>query len=67
MNAGGWQRIAGGYQRGDAQVLDNGGGFGSARGAGRWAVEIAGEWIVNIDYLADAKARAELELKEAAR
>lgn len=58
-----WQRTEeGAYVKGGAAIYDNGGGLGSAKGGGRWALELDGVWLANIDYLADAKARAEREL-----
>lgn len=60
-----WQRISDnagdGYAFGEMRIWDNGSGMGGQRGSGRWAVEVAGEWIANIDYLAEAKVRAEQE------
>lgn len=56
-----WRRIEDGYERGNAQVTDNGGGFGPSKGSGRWAVTVNGKWIANEDTLAEAKARAERE------
>jgi hypothetical protein len=57
-----WRRVSDGrgdgYARGNARVWDNGNGFGSSRGSGRWAVEVAGQWVANVDLLADAKTRA---------
>jgi hypothetical protein len=53
-----WARIEDGYLKGDARITDNGAGIGPARGSGRWAVEIAGRWIANVDTLDEAKALA---------
>lgn len=61
-----WKRIEDdggkGYELGAAQVWDNGAGFGRVQG--RWAVEVDGKWLANVDSLADAKALAEAELKQ---
>jgi hypothetical protein len=55
-----WTRISDsagdGYQRGNVKIWDNGKGFGSVRGSGRWAVEINGYWVANIDTLSEAKS-----------
>ena len=48
-----------GYERGEARIFDNGDGFGRARGSGRWALELGGLWIANLDTLAEAKGRAD--------
>lgn len=56
-----WQRTEDGYVRGAAAIHDNGAGVGPAAGGGRWAVEIAGKWIANVDTLASAKQRADEE------
>lgn len=53
-----WQRVEDGYARGDARIFDNGSGVGPAKGSGRWAVEVAGRWVANVDTLAEAKTRA---------
>lgn len=56
-----WQRIddgrSWGYRRADGAVCiyDNGAGLGRAAGNGRWAVELHGKWLANVDTLADAK------------
>ncbi len=61
--AAGWARVRtgayDGYAKGDLLVVDNGAGVGSARGSGRWAVEVAGRWIANVDTLVEAKRLAE--------
>jgi hypothetical protein len=57
-----WSRTADGYESGRARIYDGGRGFGPARGGGRWALYVDGIWIANIDYLADAKARAVQEI-----
>jgi hypothetical protein len=53
-----------GYRSADGRlgVWDNGGGMGSSRGSGRWAVELDGQWIANVDTLPIAKQRAVDEL-----
>lgn len=53
-----WTRIEDGYESGEARILDNGGGLGPNRGSGRWAIEIAGRWVANVDSLDEAKAEA---------
>lgn len=45
-------------------VWDNGNGYGSSRGSGRWAVEVDGKWIANVDTLDEAKALAIKTLEE---
>ena len=55
----GWERIEDGYQRGSAQVFDNGAGVGPAKGSKRWAVIVSGRWVANVDTLAEAKRLAE--------
>jgi hypothetical protein len=47
-----------GYRTDGAEIYDNGGGLGPSRGSGRWAVEVGGKWIANVDTLAEAKATA---------
>jgi hypothetical protein len=49
-----------GYRSTDGriEITDNGNGYGPARNSGRWAVMIDGQWISNLDYLAEAKAFA---------
>lgn len=46
-----------GYVSGDGRVVlhDNGGGLGSSKGSGRWAVEVDGKWLANVDTLVEAK------------
>jgi hypothetical protein len=57
-----WQRTSDGYRRGPVEIHDNGAGLGPATGSGRWAVELDGEWIANVDTLDAAKDLAtELE------
>jgi hypothetical protein len=58
-----WNRIEDGYETDGAAIYDNGNGFGSAKNSGRWAVEIEGRWIANVDYLSDAKTLAEKNLE----
>jgi hypothetical protein len=62
MNTTKWQRISDsagdGYANGEARIWDNGAGMGSSRDSGRWAVEIAGTWVANVDTLAEAKTLA---------
>lgn len=56
-----WQRTLDGYERRGTvhvEITDNGGGFGRAKGSGRWALTVDGRWIENLDTLAEAKARA---------
>jgi hypothetical protein len=60
-----WERTGDGWRFSAAEITDNGAGLGSARGSGRWAVVIAGTWIANIDYLADAKKLALSEMENA--
>ena len=57
-----WTRIEDGYESDNARIWDNGAGLGPAAGGGRWAVEIEGRWIANVDTLAQAKERVEAEL-----
>ena len=57
-----WTRIEDGYESDNARIWDNGAGLGPAAGGGRWAVEIEGRWIANVDTLAQAKERVETEL-----
>lgn len=57
-----WTRTLDGYVTDGAAIYDNGPGHGPAKGSGRWAVEIDGTWIANVDTLADAKQRAAKEL-----
>ncbi len=58
-----WKRIDDGrdwgYERNDGavKIFDNGAGLGSAKGNGRWALELHGKWLANIDTLAEAKAQ----------
>ena len=47
-----------GYESGNARIYDNGPGVGPTKGGGRWALEIDGKWVANIDTLAQAKERA---------
>lgn len=56
-----WQRTDGGYQSADGRLViyDNGSGFGPSRGSGRWAVEVDGRWLANVDTLTEAKRLAQ--------
>jgi hypothetical protein len=60
-----WHRVddGTGYRLADArldvEIFDNGAGVGPSRGSGRWALEVNGRWIANIDTLAEAKERGE--------
>ena len=56
-----WQRTSAGYRSGTFDITDNGGGFGPAKGNGRWAVSSYGRWLRNLDTLAEAQAFAEAE------
>jgi hypothetical protein len=40
-----WVRIPDGYACGNAEITDNGAGFGPVKGSGRWAVTVAGKWV----------------------
>lgn len=51
-----------GYETEGAEVTDNGNGFGSTVGSGRWAVTVRGRWLANVDGLVEAKALAERTL-----
>lgn len=56
-----WTRTSDGdYVAMDGRVLvsDNGPGYGSSKGSGRWAVVVDGTWVSNEDFLRDAKALA---------
>lgn len=57
-----WTRHDDGYESGRAKIYDNGGGLGPSKGSGRWAVEVDGKWVANVDTLAAAKQRAADEL-----
>lgn len=52
-----------GYRSADGRVeiFDNGGGMGPSKDSGRWALEIDGRWIANLDTLAAAKTAGEQE------
>ena len=54
-----WEHVIDGYASGDYIISDQGGGFGPARGSGRWAVIHRGKWLASIDHLTDAKHYAE--------
>lgn len=51
-----WTRTEDGYAKGRVAIHDNGPGMGPARGSRRWAVEVDGKWLANVDTLAEAKS-----------
>jgi hypothetical protein len=53
-----WHRIEEGYESGNARIFDNGAGLGPTKGGGRWAVEVDGKWLANVDTLDEAKRLA---------
>jgi hypothetical protein len=58
VSTDGWKRIEDGYASSRCAIYDNGAGVGPTKGGGRWALEIDGQWVANIDTLREAKLEA---------